>query len=193
MYVCGFNVSHSIWIGLWRTRRNWSENLGRCSQGKLVLFGNCSQSNCKNPRLREDALAWRMFFGSRFVTFEQKFANLMTLWIFSGVFAYALAVLLGITSLPSVTNVLTWKEFAFVQSKLGWTCLIFACAHDMFYGWPYMWSPSCHVPPTFQVITKICQSWHFGAWLYTKILPTRITREKRNLKTFSYLVASRRI
>jgi len=68
----------------------------------------------------------------------------------AGVFAYALAVLLGITSLPSVTNILTWKEFAFVQSKLGWTCLIFACAHDMFYGWPYMPYPSCHVPPSFQ-------------------------------------------
>lgn len=73
----------------------------------------------------------------------------------SGVFSYALAVLLGITSLPSVTNVLTWKEFAFVQSKLGWTCMIFACAHDMFYGWPYINGPSCHVPPTFQVIIII--------------------------------------
>ena len=70
---------------------------------------------------------------------------------FSGVMAYALAVLLGITSLPSVTNVLTWKEFGFVQSKLGWLCLLFACAHDIAYGWPYMWSPSCKVPPTFQV------------------------------------------
>merc|ERR1711953_1347947 len=59
----------------------------------------------------------------------------------AGVFSYALAVLLGITSLPSVTNVLTWKEFAFVQSKLGWTCMIFACAHDMFYGWPYINGP----------------------------------------------------
>merc|ERR1711992_287782 len=61
----------------------------------------------------------------------------------AGVFSYALAVLLGITSLPSVTNVLTWKEFAFVQSKLGWMCMIFACAHDMFYGWPYINGPSC--------------------------------------------------
>ena len=73
----------------------------------------------------------------------------------SGVFSYALAVLLGITSLPSVTNVLTWKEFAFVQSKLGWMCMIFACAHDMFYGWPYINGPSCNVPPTFQVNNKI--------------------------------------
>merc|ERR1712241_1103898 len=68
----------------------------------------------------------------------------------AGVFSYALAVLLGITSLPSVTNVLTWKEFAFVQSKLGWICMIFACAHDMFYGWPCINGPSCNVPPTFQ-------------------------------------------
>merc|ERR1719273_1630562 len=68
----------------------------------------------------------------------------------AGVMAYALAVLLGITSLPSVTNVLTWKEFGFVQSKLGWTCLLFACAHDMFYGWPYMDAPSCYIPPSFQ-------------------------------------------
>jgi len=71
-------------------------------------------------------------------------------FLLAGVMAYALAILLGITSLPSVTNVLTWKEFGFVQSKLGWLCLLFACAHDISYGWPYMWSPSCKVPPTFQ-------------------------------------------
>merc|ERR1711997_101874 len=68
----------------------------------------------------------------------------------AGVFSYALAVLLGITSLPSVTNVLTWKEFAFVQTKLGWSCLIFAVAHDIFYGLPYLDSPSCYIPSSFQ-------------------------------------------
>ena len=47
----------------------------------------------------------------------------------------ALAVILGITSLPSVTDVLTWKEFAFIQSKLGWLCLCFGTTHDLFPGW----------------------------------------------------------
>ena len=86
-------------------------------------------------------------------TTKSKIAHIMTLIVifFIGVMAYALAIVLGITSLPSVTNVLTWKEFGFVQSKLGWICLLFACAHDMFYGWPYIGSPSCKVPPTFQV------------------------------------------
>ena len=74
-----------------------------------------------------------------------------------GVVAYAFSVLLGITSLPSVTAALSWKEFAFIQSKLGWACLIFAVMHDMFYGWPYMNGFSCYMPPTFQV-NLICLS-----------------------------------
>ena len=53
----------------------------------------------------------------------------------TGVVCFALAVILGITSLPSVTNALTWKEFAFIQSKLGWLCLSFGTAHDLFLGW----------------------------------------------------------
>ena len=48
--------------------------------------------------------------------------------------AFALAIVLGITSLPSVTSSLTWKEFSFVQSKLGWTALLLACTHDFLYG-----------------------------------------------------------
>lgn len=71
-------------------------------------------------------------------------------FLVAGVVAYAFSVLLGITSLPSVTAALSWKEFAFIQSKLGWACLVFAVMHDLFYGWPYMSSLSCYVPPTFQ-------------------------------------------
>ena len=69
----------------------------------------------------------------------------------TGVLTFALSIVLGITSLPSVTSSMTWKEFAFVQSKLGWIALLLACAHDMFYGWPYINSPSCYIPSSFQV------------------------------------------
>ena len=55
-----------------------------------------------------------------------------------GVVSFGLAIILGITSLPSVTDVLTWKEFAFVQSKLGWLCLCFGTAHDLFMGFRYI-------------------------------------------------------
>ena len=51
--------------------------------------------------------------------------------------------------MPSVAASLSWKEFAFVQSKLGWVCLLFAIAHDIFYGWPYFFTTTCYLPPTF--------------------------------------------
>ena len=60
-----------------------------------------------------------------------------------GAVCFGLAIILGITSLPSVTDVLTWKEFAFVQSKLGWLCLVFGTAHDLLLGWDYILGVEC--------------------------------------------------
>ena len=74
-------------------------------------------------------------------------------WI--GVVSFAFSIILGITSLPSVAASLSWKEFAFVQSKLGWVCLLFAVAHDIFYGWPYFFTTTCYLPPTFNVSIRI--------------------------------------
>ena len=82
------------------------------------------------------------------------------IFCFIGVVAYAFSVLLGITSLPSVTAALSWKEFAFIQSKLGWSCLLFAVAHDLLYGWPYITALSCCVPPTFQVCCPLSKMYH---------------------------------
>ena len=68
----------------------------------------------------------------------------------SGITAFALAMILGITSLPSVTNILTWKEFGFVQSKLGWLSLCCGTAHDLFngynmdVGWDYFLGVKCN-------------------------------------------------
>jgi len=72
------------------------------------------------------------------------------LFLITGVFGFGLVVILGISSLPSVTQTLSWKEFAWIQSGLGWVSLWLLCAHDIFYGWPYLNGPSCGMPSTFQ-------------------------------------------
>ena len=72
-------------------------------------------------------------------------------FLMTGVFGFALVVILGISSLPSVSASLTWKEFAFIQSGLGWSAMILLCAHDIFYGWKYLNGPSCGIPSSFQV------------------------------------------
>jgi len=73
-------------------------------------------------------------------------------FLMTGVFGFALVVLLGISSLPSVTAVLTWKEFMFIQSGLGWSSLLLVCAHNTLYGWKYINSPSCYIPSSFQTV-----------------------------------------
>ncbi|XP_047418886.1 metalloreductase STEAP4 isoform X1 [Sciurus carolinensis] len=51
-----------------------------------------------------------------------------------GILGFFLFVLLGITSLPSVSNMMNWREFRFVQSKLGYLTLILCTAHTLVYG-----------------------------------------------------------
>uniref|UniRef100_A0A3B4A1W2 Uncharacterized protein n=1 Tax=Periophthalmus magnuspinnatus TaxID=409849 RepID=A0A3B4A1W2_9GOBI len=52
-----------------------------------------------------------------------------------GVLGFALFILLGITSLPSVSNALSWREFSFIQSKLGYVTLFLCTLHGYLYGW----------------------------------------------------------
>ncbi|XP_066285726.1 metalloreductase STEAP3-like [Branchiostoma lanceolatum] len=51
-----------------------------------------------------------------------------------GALSLFLMAILGVSSIPSVTNAMNWREFNFVQSKLGWAVLIFAIVHNAVYG-----------------------------------------------------------
>lgn len=53
-------------------------------------------------------------------------------YITTGVLGFALAVILGITSLPSVSSTLSWREFRAIQSLLGWCCLMLTSLHAIF-------------------------------------------------------------
>uniref|UniRef100_A0A8C9QUP8 STEAP4 metalloreductase n=1 Tax=Spermophilus dauricus TaxID=99837 RepID=A0A8C9QUP8_SPEDA len=59
-----------------------------------------------------------------------------------GILGFFLFVLLGITSLPSVSNMMNWREFRFIQSKLGYLTLILCTAHALLYGGKRFLSPS---------------------------------------------------
>ncbi|XP_064804218.1 metalloreductase STEAP4-like isoform X2 [Oncorhynchus masou masou] len=106
-----------------------------------------------------------------------------------GILGFGLYVLLGITSLPSVINALSWREFSFVQSKLGHLTLLLCTAHTYLYGWNRFLSPSTYkwyTPPGYMLclvlpsvvlllklllitpcvdrtITRIRQGWERGA------------------------------
>lgn len=53
----------------------------------------------------------------------------------TGIFSLGLMAILGVTSLPGVSSSMSWAEFNFVQSRLGWASLIFAVLHIVFMEW----------------------------------------------------------
>nr|XP_046254441.1 metalloreductase STEAP4-like [Scatophagus argus] len=52
-----------------------------------------------------------------------------------GILGLFLYVVLGLTSLPSVGGTLSWREFNFIQSKLGYLTLFICTAHGYIYAW----------------------------------------------------------
>ncbi|NXT03585.1 STEA4 Metalloreductase, partial [Jacana jacana] len=61
-----------------------------------------------------------------------------------GILGFFFFVLLGITSLPSVSNNVNWREFRFVQSKLGYLTLLLCTAHTLVYGGKWFLSPTSY-------------------------------------------------
>ena len=56
-------------------------------------------------------------------------------FLMAGVLGFAFAVLLGLTSLPSISSGLSWREFRLFQSYVGWLCLVLCTAHVVLKGW----------------------------------------------------------
>lgn len=75
-----------------------------------------------------------------------------------------MAGILGITSLPSVASSMTWREFSFVQSVLGWFTLLLSTLHLVFAEWKDLFTSQfvCYLPSSGQV--RRCG--HCCSWLY---------------------------
>jgi predicted dinucleotide-binding enzyme len=66
------------------------------------------------------------------VTTETPFPKLSTtglIGLYLGTFSLFFMGILGLTSLPSVQSGLSWMEFRFIQSVMGWIVLAFGTAH----------------------------------------------------------------
>ncbi|KAF2359017.1 Ferric reductase transmembrane component-like domain [Trinorchestia longiramus] len=59
------------------------------------------------------------------------------LFMTTGTLAMFVTAVLGVSSLPSVGASLSWREFMFIQSKLGWLALLLATAHDGLLGFGF--------------------------------------------------------
>ncbi|XP_056391320.1 metalloreductase STEAP3 isoform X2 [Hyla sarda] len=76
----------------------------------------------------------------------------MEIYVSLGIIALGILSLLAVSSLPSVGNSLNWKEFTFIQSKLGFAALVVGTLHTLTFGWRRAFDGSrykFYLPPTF--------------------------------------------
>ncbi|XP_041637571.1 metalloreductase STEAP3-like [Cheilinus undulatus] len=79
----------------------------------------------------------------------------MELYLSVGIMALGLLSLLAVTSLPSVSNTVNWREFTFIQSTVGYCALSTATLHTLLYGWDRAFDPAHYrfnLPPTFTLV-----------------------------------------
>ncbi|XP_063054509.1 metalloreductase STEAP4-like [Engraulis encrasicolus] len=97
-----------------------------------------------------------------------------------GVLGFVLFLLLGITSLPSVSNTLNWREFRFVQSKLGHLALLLCTVHCFLYGWNKFLLPSryrWYLPPPYMAgLVVPCVVLVFKLLVLTPCVHYRVSR-----------------
>ncbi|XP_002156487.1 metalloreductase STEAP4 [Hydra vulgaris] len=58
-----------------------------------------------------------------------------------GVFAFAIMSVMGITSISSVSAQMSWREWRFIQSHLGFLCLVLTFGHIICQGYKF-WNPN---------------------------------------------------
>ncbi|XP_029812867.1 metalloreductase STEAP1 isoform X2 [Suricata suricatta] len=106
----------------------------------------------------------------------------MEIYLSLGIVTLAILALLAVTSIPSVSDTLTWREFDYIQSKLGMVCLLLGTMHALVFAWnkwvdkkQFVW----YTPPTFMIavflpiVVLICKAILFLPCLRRKILKIR--------------------
>ncbi|XP_036376883.1 STEAP family member 1B-like [Megalops cyprinoides] len=76
----------------------------------------------------------------------------MEIYVSLGILGLAALALVAVSSLPSVSNALNWREFQCVQRSLGYGALLLCTAHALVFGWRKWVEPKQFVwytPPSF--------------------------------------------
>ncbi|XP_026881584.2 metalloreductase STEAP3 [Electrophorus electricus] len=118
------------------------------------------------------------------------------LYLSCGVLALGILSLLAITSLPTVGNVLTWREFTFVQSGLGYTALTLSVTHTLVFGWDFAFSPQAYefyMPPSYVLaVAAPCAVLVCRCILLLPCTSTRLARIRRGWESVRKCPVSQR-
>lgn len=145
------------WLDAWLRSR---KQLGLCSFLCAALHAVYSLSlpMRKSARYKMLNAAFKQVKAGQEDSWVEEEVWRMELYVSVGILALGLLSLLALSSLPTVGNTLNWREFSFIQSRLGYAGLTMATLHTLIYGWNRGLDPGryqFYLPPTFLLVAVL--------------------------------------
>ncbi|XP_041056233.1 metalloreductase STEAP3-like isoform X1 [Carcharodon carcharias] len=107
----------------------------------------------------------------------------MEIYLFFGILAIGVLSLLAVTSLPSVAGSLNWREFSFIQSRLGYAALVISTLHTLTFGWCKAFESAqykFYLPPTFTIALIVpCIVLLAKVYLFLPFVNRKLTQIRR--------------
>uniref|UniRef100_UPI00398F4900 metalloreductase STEAP3-like n=1 Tax=Pristiophorus japonicus TaxID=55135 RepID=UPI00398F4900 len=124
----------------------------------------------------------QFYNGTKHVWIEEEVWR-MEIYLFFGILAIGVLSLLAVTSLPSVADSLNWREFHFIQSRLGCTALVISTLHALTFGWCKAFDSAqykFYLPPTFTLALIVpCIVLLGKVYLLLPVVNRKLTRIRR--------------
>ncbi|XP_029494507.1 metalloreductase STEAP3 [Oncorhynchus nerka] len=150
--VRGTKYSHFPgWLDHWMGRRKQLGLLSFLCAGLHAVYSMCLTLRKASQYRLLDA-AYRQVKAGVEHSWEEPQVWRSDFYLSSGILGLGVLTLLAITSLPSVGNALSWREFTFVQSGLGYAALTLSIMHTLFFSWDFAFFSFAYpyyMPPTY--------------------------------------------
>ncbi|XP_073437990.1 STEAP1 protein [Dendrobates tinctorius] len=142
------------WLNTWMLRRKQFGLLGFFS-GTMHAVYSLSYPMRRSYRYKLLNWAYEQVQQQRENSWIEHDVWRMEIYVSLGIIALAILALLAVASIPSIGNSLSWREYAFIQSKLGHIALFLSTVHTLVFAWnkwadtkQYIW----YTPPTFMLV-----------------------------------------
>ncbi|XP_069504460.1 STEAP1 protein [Ambystoma mexicanum] len=106
----------------------------------------------------------------------------MEIYVCLGILGLAILAVQAVASIPSISTSLSWREFQYIQTKMGYSALLLCTAHALVFAWnkwvdvnQLIW----YTPPTFMlavvlpILVLLCKTLFLCPCLNKKILKIR--------------------
>ncbi|XP_056375130.1 metalloreductase STEAP1 isoform X2 [Hyla sarda] len=145
------------WLDTWMLRRKQFGLLGFFFAGMHAIY-SLSYPMRRSYRYRLLNWAYEQVQQQKESSWIEHDVWRMEIYVCLGIIALAILAVLAVASIPAVGNSLSWREYNFIQSKLGHIALFFCTVHTLVFAWnkwvdikQLIW----YTPPTFMLVVLL--------------------------------------